>query len=384
MLEFLFVFAACSVVYAYLGYPLLLWLIAIAKPRKQPPMSDGIEDLNVTILIPAHNEADVIREKLENTISLAYPMHRKQVVVVSDGSTDDTNNIVDSFSKCAIEFLPLTVRGGKAAALNAGLEQATGDIIVFSDASILLQAEALRKIIEPFKDPEIGCVSGEDHIAEGGGEGLYGKYELWLRSLESRVDSIVGASGCFYAQRRSTISQFPEGMAPDFFSVLKCVQKGFRAVSCPEAVGYMRATTSASAEFDRKVRTAIRGIAILWDHRAAMFMASRPLFSFSLFSHKLVRWLVPFFLVLMLIANVPLAVTSSKAWQLLLVAQILAYSGATAAHLQIMKTHEVVPMRILAFFVFSNLAILLAWLKFAAGERVEIWQPTQRTDSASS
>ena len=127
--------------------------------------------------------------------------------------------------------------------MNLGLQKAQNEIVIFSDASIILKPDALKKIVGKFIDPRIGCISGEDHIPGGGGEGAYGKYELALRNLENRAGSIVGASGCFYAQRRALCEPFREGMAPDFFSVLETVEKGYRAVTEPEATGVMKSVS---------------------------------------------------------------------------------------------------------------------------------------------
>ena len=193
------------VAYAYLGYPLVLSIVAFLRPTSgggSDRKPTGQPNLAVSVVIPAHNEAAVIRSKLENTLALDYsgPL---EVVVVSDGSTDETASIIRSFADDQrLKFIDLPERKGKANALNTAVESATGDIIVFSDASIILEAAAVSEIVRPFDDPRIGCVSGEDRIKGGGGEGLYGRYELFLRRQESALGSIVGASGSFYAQRR--------------------------------------------------------------------------------------------------------------------------------------------------------------------------------------
>ena len=162
-----------------------------------------------------------------------------------------------------IKFYNLPERKGKAGALNRALLEACNEIVVFSDASIILEPNALKKIVNRFRSENIGCISGEDYIPGGGGEGAYGRYELFLRNLESSVGSIVGASGCFYAQRRSLCEPFKEGMAPDFLSVLKTVEKGYRAVTEPMARGVMESVSKSKQEFDRKVRTLLRGMTTL-------------------------------------------------------------------------------------------------------------------------
>lgn len=367
------------IVYAYALYPLCLILL---KKRASAATAAGDADYHppISIVIPAYNEATVIRAKIDNTLSLRYPVRQCEIILVSDGSDDGTSEIAAEYAACGrVDVIVMPQRAGKARALNAGVSAAGGEIVIFSDASILLEPDSLEAIVTPFRQAEIGCVSGEDHIAGGEGEGLYGRYELWLRNLESGTDSIVGASGCFYAQRAGLIDPFPEGMAPDFFSVLTTVEKGFRAVTCPSAVGHMTATRSAGAEFDRKVRTILRGMVMLWSHRHAMLMAGRWRFSFALISHKLIRWLVPVFMVVALVSNVWLAWQNGVFWPVILGLQLSGYAMAFAVWTKWLGIERVALLRVLSFFVLSNLAILKAWALFLAGQRVEVWQPTSRS-----
>ena len=204
-------------------------------------------------------------------------------------------------------FIALTGRNGKAGALNRALQEATEDIVVFTDASIMLAPDAIHRIVQPFTDPRVGCVSGEDRIEGAGGEGLYGRYELFVRRRESEIGSIVGASGSFYAQRRHLCEPFVPNLAPDFWSVLRVVEQGYRAISEPTAVGSMTHVSSMTDEFTRKVRTLLRGITTLWRYAHLMNPFAYGFFAVQLLSHKLARWLVPFFLAGALIASAVLA-----------------------------------------------------------------------------
>ncbi|MDH4188018.1 MAG: glycosyltransferase family 2 protein, partial [Nitrospira sp.] len=228
-METLFWLSAFGVVYPYLGYPILLWVLgrAVGKPR-QPLVREDLFHPSVSMIIPACNEEKRIERKIENTKTLRYPADKLELLFVSDGSTDRTVELIRKHAVGAITLIELPVRGGKAAALNAGLDHAKHDVVVFSDASIELEPDALRHIVQGFRDPAVGCISGEDKIAESGGEAWYGRYELLIRRLESKVHSIVGASGSFYAQRRALCVPFTEGLAPDFLSVLRTVEQGFR------------------------------------------------------------------------------------------------------------------------------------------------------------
>jgi cellulose synthase/poly-beta-1,6-N-acetylglucosamine synthase-like glycosyltransferase len=363
-------------VYAYFGYPLILWGVAcILGSRRGSSTNAGTYAPPTTILIPVHNEGAIIGRKVENTLALDYG-GKLEVIVISDGSTDDTVAQLESFDDHRLRIVDLRDRGGKARALNEGLAVATGEIIVFSDASILLDQNAIAAIVKPFADPRIGCVSGEDYIEGGGGEGLYGRYELFLRNLESRLGSIVGASGSFYAQRRGLVNDFGEGLAPDFLSVLATIEKGYRAISTPAAFGYMTALTSTRDEFRRKVRTIVRGMAALFSRKRLLNPFKHPAFAFCLWSHKVVRWCVPFFLLGLFVGS--LALVRTPFYGLAFVGQVAFYVAAGLAHLDFRFVATSAAGRIPLYFVAVNAAIVAAWWLFISGVRQELWAPTKR------
>ena len=362
-----------AVVYAYFGYPLLLLAL---RRRASRPIGSTEAMPTVSFLLPVHNEDAVLERKLQNTLELDYPAARLQVLVISDGSTDRTVDVAQRFSAAGrVEVLSQPVRQGKAAALNRGLDHARGDIVVFSDASITLERESLRRIVAPFGDPAIGAVSGEDHIADDGGEGLYGRYELWLRRLESQAHSIVGASGSFYAQRRELCVPFVEGLAPDFLSILNTVERGYRAVAEPAARGTMTSVRGAKDEFQRKVRTLIRGMTALFSRPHLMNPFRYGVFAIELLSHKLMRWLVPVFLALLAFSSV--ALSAQPFYLVMTVGQTIFYALAMLA-LASEGMRRFAPARIAGYFTVANAAILAAWCKFLLGVRQEIWTPSRR------
>ena len=371
----LFWISLTAIFYAYIGYPLallcLLGFRSIAKPIQksgdfQPPLS---------IIIPAHNEGKVLEKKIRNTLALQYPEEKREILIISDGSTDNTATIAENFLP-HITFHELEERGGKAAALNRGIELATHEIVVFSDASIMLEPDALQNIISKFRDTDVGCISGEDHIRGMGGEGLYGRYELTLRNLESNLYSIVGASGSFYAQRKQLCYPFKEGLAPDFLSVLNTVEQGYRAITEPSAIGYMSAVQKNKDEFSRKVRTIVRGMTVLFHKRQLLNPLRFGLFSFSLISHKLVRWLVPFFLIITFFSNALLI--GQPFYLALFFLQTLFYLLAFFSFYDLRFLHASPPARICNYFLLVNLAALLAWWRYLSGTRQEIWTPSRR------
>ena len=370
----IFWIAVVGVFYPYAGYPLVLQLVRRLVSRPRPANAPALP--TVSMIIPVHNEASRLEPKIANTLALDYPADRLEVLFVSDGSTDDTAAMIRAAVGRRLDVIELPQRGGKAAALNAGLHRAGGEIVVFTDASIALAPDSIRAIVAPFADPRVGCVSGEDRIAETGGEGLYGRYELYLRRLESDVHSIVGASGSFYAQRRALCTPFTEGMAPDFLSVLRTVQQGYRAISEPAAVGEMTSVKSAKQEFDRKVRTLLRGMTALFACKTLLNPVRFPVFAFALWSHKVLRWTVPFNLLAALLA--PLALLDRPFYVVALVAQIVFYAGAAAAFAEWANVHRSLPGRIALYFSSVNAAILTAWYHYSRGVRQELWTPSRR------
>jgi hypothetical protein len=355
--------------YIFIGYPAVLAVAALFRGRSQSP-AEASEPPSISMIIPVHNEIGVIEQKLRNTMELDYSRDRLEVIVVSDASTDGTDDVAAGFAgEGDVQFRRLPERQGKGAALNLGLELAEGEIIVFSDASIFLEPEALRNIVRPFASPRIGCVSGEDYIRGGGGEGMYGKYELCLRNLESRIGSIVGASGCFYAQRKELCRPFVEGMAPDFLSVLHTVAAGYRAVTEAAARGEMRTVRRAGHEFPRKVRTMLRGMTTLSSFKRLLNPFRHGWFAVELLSHKVLRWMAGLFLV-------TLATSTPLRWFLVL--QVVCYLAALVGWLGPKRLAGAPVFRIPFFFCMVNLAGLVAWGRFLVGDRQEIWDPSQR------
>ncbi|WP_316365792.1 glycosyltransferase family 2 protein [Candidatus Thiodiazotropha sp. CDECU1] len=366
------------ILYAYFLYPLLL--VFIGKNRQKLTYKTvGDEELpSVAILLPVHNEANVIQAKLENIELLNYPTELLNVVIVSDGSTDNTIEIVENYkSRLNIKVVEVEQQKGKANALNQGLKEVSSSIVIFTDASIMLDKQSIKNIVMPFTVDNIGCVSGEDHIpANQGGEGLYGKYELFLRNKESAIDSIVGASGSFYAQRTSLVKSFKEGLAPDFLSVLYTVEAGFRAITEPKAIGIMSASKSTSNEYNRKVRTILRGMTALFSKLNLLNPIRYGWFSIFLLSHKIMRWLVPFFLIMLFLINIYLL--DYDLYRIIFGCQIAFYILAVGAIHENSILHNKSVGKIPLFFTMVNLAILKAWVLYLFGKRQEVWRPTKR------
>jgi cellulose synthase/poly-beta-1,6-N-acetylglucosamine synthase-like glycosyltransferase len=374
--ESIFWFCVLVVVYPYAIYPLLL--IAVNRlGRRLLPVPAKASQPTLSVICPVYNEAKAIEKKIRNLLSLDYPRESLQIVVVGDGCTDQTLEIADRVGRPArVEVVALPRRSGKAAALNAGLERATGDVVVFTDVAIQLETGALRALSGHFGNPAVGCVSGEDWVEGGGNEGLYGRFELMLRREEAKLHSIAGASGCLYAMRRRLCRPFPPGMAPDFLSVLEAVRAGYRALCEPAARGTMTASASQGAEFNRKTRTFLRGLTALFGNVDLMNPIRYPAFGFILVSHKLLRWLAPIALAGCLAAAVILR--EEPVYRAALYLQLSLYVlAATGLMLPRIASHSAI-VRVCAFFALVNTAALCALAQWMAGVRREVWQPTKR------
>jgi cellulose synthase/poly-beta-1,6-N-acetylglucosamine synthase-like glycosyltransferase len=376
-MEYFFAASIFLVFHAYFGYPLSLRLLSmirknsVAKKPIEPP---------VTLIITACNEERRITEKLENTIALDYPREKLQVLIASDGSTDQTNPIVTGYAAHGIQLLDFKERRGKENAQKEAVTHATGEIIIFSDVATLIDPHGLWEIIANFADPSVGCVSSADKvIGKDGkpcGEGFYVKYEMWLRDLESQVNSLVGLSGSFFAARSEVCRDFSGEMQSDFRTVLNSMRLGLRGVSDPEAIGYYQDVADNKREFDRKIRTVLRGLTVFFLNTEFLNPFRYGLFAYQYFCHKLLRWLVPVFLLTALVANVVLCV-SSVGYLVLLFLHLCFYVIAINGMLATAPPSRAA-FKIPLYFVTVNLAIIVAWWRFLRGKRMVMWSPSER------
>jgi cellulose synthase/poly-beta-1,6-N-acetylglucosamine synthase-like glycosyltransferase len=369
--------------YAYAGYPLLLRLATRGRGRGLPA-ADPAEWPIVTIVIPAYNEARSIGRTLDSVLSLPYPADRRQILVVSDASDDGTDEVVTGYAGRGVELLRMPVRGGKTAAELAAARQARGDVIVNIDATIRIEPDALMRLVRVFQDPGIGVASGRDVSVgdadrEGNrGESGYVGYEMTVRSLETALDGIVGASGCFFAIRRELAgTALPGHLSRDFASPLVARENGFRSVSVHEAVCYVPRTRSLKAEFRRKVRTMARGIQTLFYKSHLMNPARYGVFAWMLISHKLVRWLVFAAMPLLPAGLAILALTQTwarVALALCALGLLLGLAGMRWPDDRKVPTLLAIP----GFIVGSTVAALMAWRQALAGRGEAVWEPTRR------
>jgi len=369
--------------YSYLGYPVLLRVVSLFKPAK-PPARDPEPWPSISISVPAYNEEASIRETIESLLALDYPRDRCQIVIISDASTDRTDEIVSEYADRGVDLLRLGNRSGKTAAENAAASRLRGDIVVNTDATIRILPKSLKPLIRTFQDPTVGVASGRDRsvgdlsVVATSEESRYVGYEMWLRSLETACGSIVGASGCFYAIRRELHQNlFPEALSRDFASALVAREHGLRAVSVDEAVCLVPRSVSLPREFHRKVRTMARGLETLWYKRQLLNPFRYGSFAWMLASHKLCRWLVFLFAPLVFIGLGLLSFRSSIAAALLLGGILVLVAGVIALRWPEGRSMPRL-IGVCGFIVAAHTAGLLAWVKALRGERNPIWEPTRR------
>ncbi len=376
MSEVLFWSSFTCIVYAYLGYPLLLLIVSIFRYR---PVHRSPIEPPVTIIISAHNEEILIGQKLENTLSLEYPRSKLQILVASDCSLDRTHEIVLSYRPRGVELVATHERKGKEFAQHEAIKRASGEILVFTDTSIMLERNALKTIVSNFNDRSVGCVSCEDSLTVGtriNAEPLYIKYDMWIRRMESKVGSPVGLSGYFFAVRKGLCHDWSDRLASDFLLLLSVVQRGYRGVSDSNTLGYYKTVGSLDKEFRRKVRTVVRGITVLMCSLDVLNPIKYGLFTIQVISHKLLKWLVPLFLILLILTNL-LLISDSPFYQIMGISQLLFYLTALLG-ITVQRLNEWFPVRVASFLVVSNFSIAVAWLKYLKGERIVFWEPSTR------
>lgn len=397
MIGLLFWLCAGGIAYTYAGYPVLLALLARLRPEIGPYPS---ATPSVTLLIAAYNEERAIEEKLENSLALDYPQDRLQILVAADGSDDHTADIVRGYADRGVELSFIPTRHGKTAAIDRAMARVRGDILVFSDANNAYGPESLRELVRPFADPRVGATTGAKVIVEGGGalgdsEGLYWKYESFIKEQEARLGCCTGVSGEVFAVRRELFEPVPHGFiaADDFYLAMRLIRRGYRIAYAPRARSTERVSASPADERERRARIVAQRWAVI-SHAHRFLPFNRPVVAWQVLSHKFLRPLVPLAMIGALACNL-LAVLGWGAGQtplglaapwgsIMLAAQAafygLALAGARAARARGLARWLYVP----AFLVSSNWAALAGLIRHLAGRQGVAWQRVPRPDPLTS
>lgn len=374
-MEIIFWFSIFLALYCYLGYPLILIILGLlfGKEIKRAEITPP-----VSLLIPVYNEEKIIQKKIENSLELDYPKDKLEIVVASE-SDDRTNEIVKEYKNRGVKLIEFAGREGKQYTIYRTLPKCQGEIIVLTDANGMFKKDAILKLVRNFTDLRVGCVSGElkyinpKETSIGESEGIYWKYEVLIKKLESRIQSVLGANGSIYALRKELYSPLSEYRGDDFELPIRVAQQGHGVVWEPEAISEEEVYPETIKEFKRKV------VIIGWHFRGAFillkesFKKNQPLLVFQLISHKILRWLIGFFLVFIFLSNILLL--DNPFYSILFIGQIIFYSLAIFGYFLDKKRKKLNKLVNLAYyFCMVNLAALVGVIKGILGKQKPTWE----------
>jgi cellulose synthase/poly-beta-1,6-N-acetylglucosamine synthase-like glycosyltransferase len=381
LLAALFWVSAAAVTYTYLGYPVLIWVLArcFGRPR-EPAVSDG-ERPTVSMLIAAHDEEAVIGSRIGNALAMNYPPEKLEVVVASDGSTDETAEVARRFANHRVRVLDFAQRRGKSATLNAAFGALRGDLVLLSDANTECDPDAADRIVRWFGDPKVGAVCGRlvlrDPETGRNADGLYWRYETFLKQCEGRLGALLGANGGLYAIRRELLEPIPDQTIVDDFVIplLAVVRTGCSIVFDPDAVAWEETAPGLAPEFRRRARIGAGGfqsIALLYP----LLDPRRGWIAFTFFSHKVLRWTCPLFLVALLVASA--ALSGRPFYRACLAAQVGFYAASLAV--LALPGQRTAPrlLRLAGMFTLMNAALLVGLWRWARRTQGGTWARTPR------
>jgi cellulose synthase/poly-beta-1,6-N-acetylglucosamine synthase-like glycosyltransferase len=381
ILIILFWLCASLIFFIYVVYLPLVYLLGRLFPRRCLTADTCLP--SISLVISAFNEEDVIEEKLVNTLRIDYPRDRFETIVVSDCSDDRTDEIVGRFESSGVRLIRQSQRSGKSSGLNLALPVATGEIVIFSDANALYEPDSLRRLVRHFIDPIVGYVVGNARYAERGelassavSEGLYWKLETWMKESESRFGSVVGGDGAIYAIRRELYTPLRPTDINDLLNPLQIIAKGFRGVYEPYAICYEDASNSFDKEFRRKVRIVSRSLNAVFRAPAVLLPWTQPRHWFCLLSHKVLRWVGPFFLVGAFVSS--LLLWHSEAYKFAAIIQLTFYASALIGLLVGRRRDASRILYIPYYFCLVNWAALQGIFKFLFGSLSPTWQTVRQ------
>lgn len=379
--EIFFIVAVGLLAYVYVGYPVLVYLVSKLRPRT---VARGEIEPTVTILITAFNEEASIATKIENTLAIEYPKDKLEILVASDGSTDSTDEIARGFETRGVKLFRQEGRVGKTETQNNAVKRATGEIILFSDATTHYEADVLRKVLPAFADETVGCVAGRLVYVDGVGTGVgggakgYWGYETFIKQAESDVCSLIGASGCLYAVRRDAYREMYREACSDFLICTVLYRQGLRSVFEPNAVCFEDTNQRAKDEMRMRVRVIAQTYTDLWRNADMLNPLKSGSYAIELLSHKVLRYCVPIMLFVVLLSSIYLSF-GSQFFSIILTLQVLFYLGSLSGwlleRLGLRSSVLVIPL----YFVLANLASVIAFYRFVRGDRFATWEPIRES-----
>lgn len=384
---YIFIISCAIIIYNYAGYAVIAQVINKLGPKKTPK-SNTTQLPQISFIVAAYNEADFIKKKIENSLDQDYPADKIEFIFVTDGSSDQTPEIIRKYP--AIRLLHQPERNGKSAAINRAVAAAKNEILIFSDANTTLNREATLLIAQHYAAPQIGGVAGEKKVISAGaddevgaGEGAYWKYESALKKIDARFYSVVGAAGELFSLRTSLYEHLsPAIILDDFVLSLKVCEKGYKVAYEPNAYAMEEPSFSFGDEQKRKVRIAAGGFQSIGILSSLLKFWRHPRLTFLYVSHRVLRWAAtPFCLVLALISNAILSFTTKNpVYIVFLAGQLLFYGLAAAAALLPGKQPKL--LKLPYYFTFMNISVLLGFVRFLRGKQSGVWEKARRIQSS--
>jgi cellulose synthase/poly-beta-1,6-N-acetylglucosamine synthase-like glycosyltransferase len=377
ILQIIFWLCVVAFFYTYIGYPIFVYLVGQLFPRK---IKQSAFEPNVTVLITAYNEEKDITAKLENTLLIDYPKERIEILVASDGSTDKTDEIVKTFADKGVKLFRQEGRVGKTITQNNAVEICQGEIILFSDATTMYRKDVLQAMLPNFADQTIGCVAGKliyvDQSDSDVGKGAksYWNYETFLKESESRACSLIGASGCLYAVRKSAYVPMYAEACSDFLIATKIYEQGLRTIYEPKAICEEETNQKTDKEMQMRIRVIGQTFTDLWRNRKMLNPFRSGFYAIQLISHKVFRYAVPLFLFLIFISSAFL-LTANIFYGLTFFLQIAFYLMALVAWVIEKNGKKLGIIAIPLYFCLANLASVIAFYRFLKGENYARWEP---------
>ncbi|MBL7966760.1 MAG: glycosyltransferase family 2 protein [Prolixibacteraceae bacterium] len=391
IIEIIFWLCFFLVFYAYVGYGILLFILVRLKRilKKSKSITNTVYEPDVTLFVAAYNEKDYVAAKIENSFSLDYPREKVKQIWVTDGSNDGTPDLLRRYE--GVEVYHLDERGGKIGAMNRGMQFVKTPIVIFSDGNTMLGKESIRRIVNLFSDPKVGCVSGEKRIfnkekdaAAGAGEGLYWKYESTLKKWDAELYSVVGAAGELFAIRTELFQEVEQDtLLDDFIISLRVAMKGYTIQYDPEAYAIESASANVKEELKRKIRISAGGIQSVVRLKSLLNILKYGTLSFQYISHRVLRWtLAPLSLLLMIPANFILALGNDfkypDLYTILFFLQILFYIAALLGWYLENRSIKIKLLFVPYYFFIMNLSVFLGLKRYLKGSQTVNWERAQR------
>ncbi|WP_217606035.1 glycosyltransferase family 2 protein [Chitinophaga sp. GbtcB8] len=384
----IFIISLFILFYNYIGYGLLLWVIVRIKrmlvrtaPAPAPPYEP-----DVTLVVAAYNEEGIITAKIENTLALDYPAHKRHLLFITDGSTDATPQIISRYPE--LQLLHTDKRGGKTAALNRAMEQVQTPYVIFCDANTLLNKDAIRNIVKHYADETVGGVAGEkkvisdDSSGAAATEGIYWKYESYLKKLDAELYSVVGAAGELFSIRTALFQPVEEEVILDDFVIsLRINLKGYRIAYAPDAYAMETPSDNIAEEHKRKIRISAGGFQSIVMLRALLNFFRFPVVSFQYISHRVLRWtLSPLSLLLLLVTNIMLVIyPGGWLFYAFLLIQVMGYAAAFIGYSLAERNIKISIFYIPFYFLFMNIAVYQGFYRYLTNTQSAAWEKAKRS-----